>query len=925
MRFPGGCWVEGNVLEDSYHWKTTIGDLAARRTERNLWGYYSPNGLGFHEYLQMCDDLGAEPLFVINCGMSHHEIVPLDKMGPWVQDALDAIQYANGPVTSRWGSLRAKAGHPQPFHLKYMEIGNENGGPAYEERYALFYDAMKAKHPEIHLVANCTVRSRSMEIVDEHYYSSPQFFQQAPPATTATTATATRSTWASTRSRQNAGKGNLRAALGEAAFMTGMERNSDVVLMASYAPLFVNVNNRAWNPDLIDYDSSRVYGTPSYYVQKLFSANRGDVVLPSELDLAVKPPAEPVRGGIGLGTWSTQAEFKDIKVTRCGKVLFQSDFRRGLAAGTRIAVIGPSRTAPRQTGGDTDCRLLAGDGSWSDYTYSLKARKLGGAEGFLVMFHVRDQGNWAWWNLGGWGNVEPCPGNLPPRRKDASPGGVPGRIETGRWYDIRIELQGGRIRCYLDGKLIQEAVQTSTTAAPVYAVASRVTASGEVLLKLVNVSASPVAAQIDLRGVGQLRPTATALVLSGNPAGENSLDEPAKVVPVSRTVEHVAPAFPLHAAGRIRGDPAIEAGFAGIIREFRRLYRRNGQARKPPTPHDPGKEGWWFFRADAPPAPATGRVLSLLAAWVYAGFMLFTPRISTRQLANLCGRLSTSLEAGIDPPGLEQRPKGPGAARRGAASSRSAWPSTGATPWRKPWTRPATTSPALSGAGPGRRTDRTPGRGLRPPGRPLPEPAPTAAALPLLDHLAAVSARGGRGGRRLADLDPRADRRVAGQHHEHPWRGPGRLSRAGHLLPRGCPCRPERGGADLRRQPRAGLDPAHPTPRHAGAAARQGPGDPGHRPAGLGAAPHAGRRNGSAAVAEARTGEHGNARYMDVVPLVNKVIARGDTMKRHSAHGVLPEVPRYGQRGRAERPAGRVAGRAVRAVAASGPTPPCAS
>jgi alpha-L-arabinofuranosidase len=544
VRFPGGCWVEGNVLEDSYHWKTTIGDIVARRTERNLWGYFSPNGLGFHEYLQMCADLGAEPLFVINCGMSHRETVPLDRMGPWVQDALDAVEYANGPVQSRWGSLRAKAGHPQPFNLKYMEIGNENGGPAYEERYALFYDAMKAKHPEIHLVANCLVRSRPMEIVDEHYYSSPEFFQQNATHYDNYKRDGYKVYVGEYAVTENAGKGNLRGALGEAAFMTGMERNSDVVLMASYAPLFVNVNNRAWNPDLIGYDSSRVYGTPSYYVQKLFSTNRGDVVLPSELDLGGKPPAEPVRGGIGLGTWSTQAEYKDVKVTQGDKVLFGSDFSRGLGGwnaehGHWTAEDG----AVRQTGGETNCRLLAGDASWGDYTYSLKARKLGGAEGFLVMFHAKGQGNWAWWNLGGWGNVRHALEICRNGEQSLPNGGVPGRIETGRWYDVRIELQGEKIRCYLDGKLIQEAVYSSTAVSPVHAVASRVTANGEVLLKLVNASASPVATRIDLEGIGKLQPTATALVLSGKPADENTIDQPAKVAPVTTTVDRVSPSF----------------------------------------------------------------------------------------------------------------------------------------------------------------------------------------------------------------------------------------------------------------------------------------------------------------------------------------------------------------------------------------------
>ena len=143
VRFPGGCWVEGDTMKLAYRWKETIGDLSERRTQYNIWNYHATHGLGFHEYLQMCEDLGAEPLFVINCGMSHRENVPMEKMGEFVQDALDAIEYCNGPADSTWGAVRAKNGHPAPFNLKYMEIGNENGGPAYQERYALFHDAIK--------------------------------------------------------------------------------------------------------------------------------------------------------------------------------------------------------------------------------------------------------------------------------------------------------------------------------------------------------------------------------------------------------------------------------------------------------------------------------------------------------------------------------------------------------------------------------------------------------------------------------------------------------------------------------------------------------------------------------------------------------------------------------------------------------------
>ena len=267
----------------AYRWKQTIGDPSERRTQYNLWQYHATHGIGYHEYLQMCEDLGAEPLFVINCGMSHKEVVPLDKMGEFVQDALDAIEYANGPVSSTWGALRAKNGHPAPFNLKYMEIGNENGGTAYQERYALFYDAIKAKYPQMHLIADewsGRPTNRPIEIVDEHYYSTPEFFIANADKYDSYDRAGRKVYVGEYAVTQGCGQGNLRAAVGEAAFMTGLERNSDVVVMASYAPLFANVNYKKWNPDLIDFDSSRVYGIPSYYVQQMFSENRGDVVLP---------------------------------------------------------------------------------------------------------------------------------------------------------------------------------------------------------------------------------------------------------------------------------------------------------------------------------------------------------------------------------------------------------------------------------------------------------------------------------------------------------------------------------------------------------------------------------------------------------------------------------------------------------------------
>jgi alpha-L-arabinofuranosidase len=539
VRFPGGCWVEGDTIGLAYRWKQTIGEPSERRTQYNIWQYYATHGVGYHEYLQMCEDLGAEPLFVINCGMSHKEVVPLDKMGEFVQDALDAIEYANGPVSSTWGAVRARNGHRAPFNLKYMEIGNENGGAAYHERYALFYDAIRAKYPQMHLVADewsGMPKNRPIEIVDEHYYSTPEFFIANAGKYDSYDRAGRKVYVGEYAVTQGCGQGNLRAAIGEAAFMTGMERNSDVVLMASYAPLFANVHYKKWNPDLIDFDSSRVYGIPSYYVQQMFSGNRGDVVLPVTVTApAITPAARS--GAIGVGTWRTQAEFKDIKVTRGDETLFACDFANGtqgwrLHGGDWSAEAGTLQ----QKSMAENVRAFAGDKNWSNYTYSLKARKLGGAEGFLIPFLVKDEEAKAWWNIGGWGNVRHG------IELDGIAGAdVPGSIETGRWYDIRIEVKGANVWCFLDDKLIHDVSYAATK--PLYAAASLVKRANEVILKVVNVSGADVETDLQFEG-GKILAAATAIVLaSDEPEDENTLEQPTKVKPVTRKLNDAGAAF----------------------------------------------------------------------------------------------------------------------------------------------------------------------------------------------------------------------------------------------------------------------------------------------------------------------------------------------------------------------------------------------
>jgi len=541
VRFPGGNWVEGDDIAHMYHWKYTIGNVDSRIPLWNTWGYNTTQGLGFYEYLQLCEDLGAEPLFDINCGMALNGIsVPMDQMAPWVNDALDAIEYANGPTNSYWGGLRARAGHPAPFNLKYMEIGNENGGPDYHQRWPLLANAIREKYPDMKLIMTTSLtgypypKNPKPDIIDEHYYESPESFMRRAHQYDHYNRGGPKIFVGEYAVTAKSGLGNLRAALGEAAFMTGIERNSDVVAMASYAPLFVNVNHRAWNPDLINFDSSRWYGIPSYYVQQMFSENRGDVTLPVQVDspIAVIPAS---KGMIGVGTWNTEAEFKDIKVTAPdGETLFASDFTTNLD-GWKLLGGGHWDITDgqlRQTAEKEFIRALAGKPSWTDYTLTLKARKLGGREGFLILFHIVNDDDRTWWNLGGWNNTQDALEN----------GGVidpkPGRIETGRWYDIRLEISGNHIMCYLDGHLVHNInYESDQQVAALYSSASRDKKTGDLVVKAVNVSANPLKTEINLSGAKGLTGKGLATVLtSATPADENTLDNPTKVSPEQETI-----------------------------------------------------------------------------------------------------------------------------------------------------------------------------------------------------------------------------------------------------------------------------------------------------------------------------------------------------------------------------------------------------
>jgi len=541
LRFPGGCWVEGDDFEHMNHWKNTIGNIDTRTPLWNIWGYNATHGLGYHEYLQLAEDLGAEPLYCINAGVSHKEIVPMDRMGQWIQDALDAIEYANGSVSSVWGSIRAKNGHSKPFNLKYMEIGNENGGPDYNERYELIAKAILAKYPDMKLIANEWYNNHPQnpkpEIIDEHYYDNPDWFIWNANKYDSYDRNGPKIFIGEYAVTSGSGNGNLRGAIGEAAWMTGMERNSDIVAMGSYAPLYCNSNHKRWPINLINFDSHRWFGIPSYYVQEMFLNNQGTVTIPVTIESAPGVEIPITKGGIGFGTQNSVAEFKDLHVVSSkGKVLLKSDFskidekwRKSPRSEWSVkgGILRPIQlTQPSNTFDGGGSSIFMGDTTWTDYTVILKARKISGKNGFQLYFRNRDGGGRTCWDIGGSGGTT-CSieyGLLSDSKKI--------NIENGRWYDIKLEIRDNTIKGYIDGKLVQEVSDANVKVKCINVCAAKDDKSGDIILKIVNTSSSPVKTQVDLKSAGMPTGRGKSIVLtSASSSDENTLEKPTKVSP----------------------------------------------------------------------------------------------------------------------------------------------------------------------------------------------------------------------------------------------------------------------------------------------------------------------------------------------------------------------------------------------------------
>ena len=572
MRFPGGCFVEGQISpENAFRWERTIGPIEERPGHWNVnWGYRTTDGIGFHEYLQMAEDLGAKPLYVVNVGLWHGGQTPVDSLQPWIDETLAALEYANGDVTTKYGALRAKNGHPEPFNLEYLEIGNENNQPDprqqsdhYYDRFRLFKEQVLAKYPKMHLIGNVAAwgtdtptwdSKESVELLDEHYYRNPAWFadnfhkydtydRRGPKIYVGE--------YAVTDGFGNLG--NMNAALGEAVYMMGMENNSDIVPLNSYAPIFVNENDAKWRPDMIRFNSSRVMGTPSYYVQMLMPRNIGTQVVKVNQTNPYTGRAykqlTPQQSRVGFGTWGTKASYTHPEgVPKTGKPIFVSgEWQLG------------SDYVLRQTSLDQQCVAVCQTPFDSDhYTCKFRARKDEGAEGFLIIFNYVDEHNYCWLNFGGWGNTQHAIEQI------GSGGKIQtvtkrGRVEEGRWYDVTLTVSGDSVKAWLDNDLVFDTVLKRNTALGVYSSATIDEQSGELIVKIVNSQEEGTTARLNVSNF-PVKGARLIQLRANNGEDENTLEQPTNIYPTQHELSPEGQAvdveLPAYSLSIVRITPA---------------------------------------------------------------------------------------------------------------------------------------------------------------------------------------------------------------------------------------------------------------------------------------------------------------------------------------------------------------------------------
>jgi alpha-N-arabinofuranosidase len=574
IRWPGGCFVEGITIQSAPDWKNTIGPVEKRAETYSPWGYYTSNGFGYKEYLQFCEDIGASALYVFNAGVSCEyrsgTFIANDSLQPYIQNALDAIEYAIGPVTSKWGKVRAAAGHPKAFPFKYVEVGNEQSGPRYAERYNRFYDAIKAKYPQIEIMASMgigdvnnytTKQMEHIDYVDEHAYKAAGWtfthfnhFDKYP-----------RGKWkmyvGEYATNGGVGAGNMEASLNDAVYIMSMEKNGDLVKMSSYAPLLVNTNDVDWPVNLINFDDAKSFARISYYAIKMFNANKPTVNLATDVKIIQSEIKQPqFSGGIGLATWDTKVEYKDIEIIQNGKEVFKSDFINDLDSWEMLRgkwEVQDSALAQIANGAQQFAMLR--DKRFDTYTLKLKAKKLSGYNAFIIPFAVKDSNTFYRAHIGGYVNrvsmFEKVTNGYDVNNMSATVN-LPDTIAANRWYDIELQVGLDTVKCFLDGKLLM----TYTEPDKLFAISGKDEKNGDIILKIVNAYNAEIPVNVGFQNSFPIQPSSELITLSApNLTDENSFEQPEQYIPKRRYVETTGKSLSLtlkrHSINTIRLKP----------------------------------------------------------------------------------------------------------------------------------------------------------------------------------------------------------------------------------------------------------------------------------------------------------------------------------------------------------------------------------
>lgn len=526
VRFPGGAFAEGYTAGTYPVWKETVGDIAQRKHFWSVWGYGTTNGMGYHEYLQLCEDLGAEPIYVLNSGITSMTRRPryesITEMDHLVQDALNAIGYANYPTDSLLGALRARNGHPQPFHLKYVEIGSENYGHEYTKRFALFREAIRKHFPEVTVISNKLVgRQMRSEWRDVHFNARNSFFLSNPGRFGTAR---TRHDWENTfvgefGNMQSSEARSMAAAIGEACFLVGIEQYPDLMSRVAYSPLLGHVDYTSSRWPMLLFDNHRVVPSPSYYVMQMFGKYRGEEVVPSEVQTYMRPNI--TRGSASVYMFDNCYELTEVEID--GKPVVEGRIRSG---GWHISP-GVLEPVPNRWN-----YVLVGDSTVSDYVFSTRIRRTKGSE--YVQFRVRNNGrlneeqDYICFALGnGQASLFHQSGNV----VDTLASTRPFPFSNNRWYDIRITCRADSILCDVDGVRVQTAFMR-----PYPSLASVTTFDHKhrvLYVKVVNTTQHEEKTELDFRGFS-VSNEVEVIELAGDMESQNSFEQPARVRPVRR-------------------------------------------------------------------------------------------------------------------------------------------------------------------------------------------------------------------------------------------------------------------------------------------------------------------------------------------------------------------------------------------------------